>query len=65
METKKWWTSKTYLLAVLTITLGIVEFLLGLPATASVGTIIVGILGIIIRNLTNQPISGTPGARPK
>ena len=56
MEVKKWWHSKGFWLGVIAILTGVVEFIFGLPAGASVGTIILGIAQIIIRFLTNQPI---------
>ncbi len=63
--TKSWKVSKTLLLGALTIVGGIVEFIYGLPAEASVGTIIGGILVIIVRFYTNTAIAGTPGAKSK
>lgn len=63
--TKSWKVSKTLLLGALAIAGGIVEFLYGLPVGASAGTIIIGIVGIIIRFYTNTAITGTPGAKPK
>ncbi len=49
-------TSKTVWLGILTVAIGIIEFLAGVPAGASAATIIVGVLGVIIRFLTNEPI---------
>ncbi len=49
-------TSKTVWLGVLTVLAGIMEYLNGVPATASTGTVIVGVLGIVIRFLTNDSI---------
>lgn len=65
MEAKKWWQSKIFWLGVLIIAGGIAEFIAGLPAEASASTIAAGIIAIILRFLTNTPISGTPGAKPK
>ncbi len=63
--TKNWKVSKTFLLGLVAIAGGIVEFLYGLPVGASLGTIIGGILTIIIRAYTNTAIAGTPGAKRK
>ena len=65
MEAQKWQTSKTILLGVLVIAGGIAEYIAGLPLGASIPTIIAGALGIIVRFLTNQPISGMPGAKAR
>ena len=53
---KKWYQSKTFWLGVLIVAGGIAEHIGGLPAGVSASTIIVGILSIIIRFLTNKPI---------
>ena len=50
-------TSKTVWLGILTVAIGVTEFLAGVPAGASVATILVGVMGVIIRFLTNQPIT--------
>lgn len=57
---KQWWQSKTVWLGVLIVLGGIVEFVGGLPPGASVSTILAGIISIIIRFLTNQPIGKLP-----
>ena len=57
MEAKKWYLSRTVWLNILIVAGGIAEFIGGLPAGASATTIAVGIIGILIRFLTNQPIS--------
>jgi len=55
-EIKKWWASKTFWLGVLIVLGGIAEFIAGLPAGASASTIAAGVLTVIVRFLTNQPI---------
>ncbi len=65
MITKDFWKSKTFWLGILIILGGVIEFLNGLPAGASVGTIISGIITIVIRFYTNTAVAGTPGAKPK
>jgi len=57
METKQWYLSKTFWLGVLIILGGIAEYLLNIPPGASISTIIAGVLSVIIRFLTNQPVS--------
>jgi len=56
MEIKKWWASKTVWLGVLIVAGGIAEYISGLPAGTSIATIFAGILTVIVRFLTNQPI---------
>jgi len=56
MEAKKWWLSKSVWLSILIVAGGIAEYIAGLPAGASVPTIIAGITAILVRFLTNQPI---------
>ncbi len=56
METKKWYASRTLWLGVLIVAGGIAEYIAGLPAGASIPTIIAGCLSIIVRFLTNQPV---------
>ena len=56
MNTKPWYKSKSVILGILIVTGGIAEYIAGLPAEASVPTIIAGICAIIVRFLTNQPI---------
>ncbi len=53
---KKFWTSKTFWLNVVIILGGITEYLAGLPVGVSAATVIAGVLGVIIRFLTNQPV---------
>jgi len=62
---KKWWTSKQVWLGVIIVAGGIAEYFAGLPAGASIPTIISGCLTIVIRCLTNSAITGTPGAKVK
>ena len=56
MNGKPWFKSRTVWLGVLEIAGGIAEFIAGLPAEASAATIVAGIVTIIIRFLTKQPI---------
>ena len=51
---KKWYTSKGVWLGILIIAFGIAEYITGLPPAASVVTIILGCLQVIIRFLTKQ-----------
>lgn len=60
---KSWWKSKAIWLSVLLVAGGIGEFLAGVPAGASISTIMAGVLNVIIRVLTTQPISGTPASK--
>ena len=62
---KNWYLSKQVWLGVLIVAGGIAEYIAGLPAGASIPTIISGCLTIIVRFLTNTTIAGTPGARKK
>jgi len=55
-EYKVWWKSKTVLLGLVVMAGGIAEYILGLPPEASIPTIIAGVMGIIIRFLTNEPL---------
>jgi ABC-type Mn2+/Zn2+ transport system permease subunit len=50
-------TSKAVWLGLLTVLAGIIEYLANVPPTASIGTIIVGCLTIVIRFLTKDPIT--------
>jgi hypothetical protein len=54
---KTWYSSKTFWLGVLIVIGGIAEFIAGVPAGASIPTIIAGCLSVIIRFLTGQPIT--------
>lgn len=65
MNSKAFWQSKIFWLSVVVIAGGIVEFIAGLPSGASIMTILAGVINIIFRFLTNQPIAGTPSAKPK
>ena len=56
MEIKKWWASKTVWLGVLIVAGGIAEYIGGLPAETSIPLMVAGILTIIVRFLTKQPI---------
>ncbi len=56
---KNWWQSRTLWLGVLQIlggSGGIIGFISGLPADASLMFILSGIVTIVLRFLTNQPI---------
>jgi len=55
-EVKKWFTSKTVWIGMLTIMAGIIEYMVGLPEGAAAGTIIIGVVNIVIRFLTRQPL---------
>lgn len=50
-------TSKTVWLGTLTILIGVIEYLNGVPVGASTGTVLIGIIGIIIRFLTKDSIT--------
>jgi len=53
---KKWWTSKSVWLGALICLGGIAEYLAGVPAGASIATIVAGVLAIIIRVVTKQSL---------
>ena len=59
METKSKWKSKGFWLGILIMLGGVAEYFAGIPAEASVPTIIAGALAVVIRFLTSQPISKT------
>jgi hypothetical protein len=66
LETKDFWKSKAFWLGVFIAAGGIVELIYGLPAGASVPTIIGGVISIIVRVFfTTEPITGTPGAKAR
>lgn len=50
-------TSKTIWLGVMVILTGIIEYLNSVPVGASTGTLLIGILGILIRFLTKDSIT--------
>jgi len=50
-------TSKTVWLGILIVAGGIAEYIAGLPAGASIATIIAGVIGIVIRYLTTDSIT--------
>ena len=54
---KSWYTSKTIWLGMLIIAGGIAEYIAGLPSGASAATIIAGCLTVVIRFMTDQPIT--------
>ncbi len=56
VDVKAWFTSKTVWVAILTVAGGIVEYLVGLPIGVSIGTVLLGIINILLRFSTNQPI---------
>ena len=51
---KKWYLSKTLWLGIIIMAGGIAEYIAGLPAGASISTIIAGALSIVVRFLTKQ-----------
>lgn len=53
---KKWWKSKTFWLGILMCVAAVAEYLAGLPVGASVVQMISGILTIVVRFVTSQPI---------
>ena len=53
---KRWYQSKTFWLGILIMVGGIAEYLAGLPAGASIPTIIAGGTSIVVRFLTNTGI---------
>lgn len=57
MEAKKWFMSRMFWLGVATVVGGIAEFISELPTTASTLTVVGGLLTIILRFATNQPVS--------
>ena len=57
MGTKKWYCSKSLWLGVIICAGGVAEYLAGLPAEASISTIIAGVMTVIVRFVTKQPIS--------
>ena len=58
MLAKKWWHSKMIWLGVIEVAGGVIEFIFSLPVGASVTTIVTGIVTIILRTITKQPIEG-------
>ena len=56
MVTKKWWTSKSLWLGVFVTLGGIAEYIAGLPPGVSAATMLAGVLAVIVRFLTNQPV---------
>lgn len=65
MISKDFWKSKLFWLGVLQIAAAALEYIAGLPPETSIAQAISGILTIILRFATSQPISGTPAAKPK
>jgi len=53
---KKWYQSKTLWLGVIVVAGGIAEYISGLPAGVSISTMVAGVLGIVIRFLTKEPV---------
>jgi len=53
---KKWYLSKTFWMGIVAIAGGIVEYIYGLPTGVSAATVAGGIVNIVIRFYTNQPI---------
>lgn len=58
MAAKKWWQSKMIWLGIIEVAGGVVEFIFSLPVGASATTIVMGIITIIFRAITKQPIEG-------
>ncbi len=56
MEAKKWWMSKTIQVGVAEILVGMAGFLTTLPPEVSITAIVTGILMIVLRVVTKQPI---------
>ena len=56
MESKSRWKSKGFWLGIIITLGGVAEYLSGLPIEASVSTIVAGVLSVVIRFLTKQPI---------
>jgi len=57
MEGKKIWQSKIFWLGVLEIACGVANYFATLEPGTSIAAIVAGILTIILRKVTNQPIS--------
>ncbi len=57
MNSKPWYRSRTVWLGILMVLCSVAEYILGLPVGTSVTQAISGVLTIIIRTITNQPIS--------
>ncbi len=64
MEIKKFWTSKLFWLGVIQIAGAGIEFVFNLAPGASIGTLISGILTIIFRFMTNQPVTSVGRKKP-
>ena len=56
VELKKWFKSKTFWMGVLIILGGVIQYLMGVPEGASIGTICIGIASVVMRFLTKTPI---------
>lgn len=54
---KSWYKSKTVWLGILIVAGGIAEYIAGLPAGASIPTIIAGIIAVIVRFLTKDSLT--------
>lgn len=57
----RFFTSKTIWVSLLTIAIGIVEFLSTLPPSAGVAMVTLGIINIVIRFLTNDALTKPKG----
>ena len=57
MPSKAWWKSKTIWFNIAILASGVVDFILASRAQGG-GVIALGILGIILRFITNRPING-------
>ena len=51
---KKWYHSKGFWLGVLIVAGGVAEYIAGMPASASIATIVAGVFAVIIRVVTNK-----------
>jgi hypothetical protein len=57
VESKKWYLSKGFWLGVVIAAGGIAEYIANLPPEASIPAIVSGVMVIIVRLVTNQPIT--------
>lgn len=53
---KKWYMSKTMWAGIAMVVGGVAELMMDIPANASVGTIIAGVVMVVLRFVTNQPV---------
>lgn len=57
MESKNWWKSKLIWLGVLEIAIGVVNYVATLDPGTSASAVIAGVLTIIFRYVTKQPLA--------